>query len=78
MVLFVVLTFARRNRVYSSIYEDKYIEVKIERGDTLWDIARNNMPEEYDVRKMVFEIKKFNNIEDPYIYPGDSIKIPIK
>ena len=34
--------------------------------------------EDYDVRKMVFEIIQFNNMESANIYPGDLIKIPIK
>ncbi|NLJ99318.1 MAG: LysM peptidoglycan-binding domain-containing protein [Tissierellia bacterium] len=68
----------RDNKVYSSTYEENYINVKVEKGDTLWNIAINYMPKGYDVRKMVFEIIEFNDIEGASIYPGDLIKVPIK
>ena len=42
------------------------------------EYCKNNMPKDYDIRKMVFEIKEFNNMKDANIYPGDLIKIPIK
>ncbi len=53
------------------------MEVKIVEGDTLWNIALNYLPEKTDVRKMVYDIKEFNEMEDFYIYPGDRIKIPV-
>ncbi len=45
-------------------------------GDTLWDIAKKHMPDDYDIRKMVYELREFNNMKDVNIYPGDVIKIP--
>ena len=77
-VLLIILFFQKRNNVYSSIYEEKYIEVKIKKGDTLWDIARDFMPEGYDIRKMVYEIRRLNNMNNANIYPEDCIKIPVK
>ena len=76
VVIFITFIFVKNNKVYSSIYEKKYIKIKIEEGDTLWNIAIKTMPEEYDVRKMVFEIMELNQMENPYIYPGDLIKVP--
>lgn len=78
LTLSIVLMFFKKNKAYSLVYENDYIEVEVMEGDTLWDIARMNIPKDYDVRKMVFEIKEFNNMNDAYIYPGDIIKIPIK
>ena len=70
--------FQNINRVYGSLYEEQYIEVIVKRGDTLWDIAGKYMPEKYEVRKMVFEIKEANNMSNANIYFGDLIKVPIK
>ncbi|NMA87232.1 MAG: LysM peptidoglycan-binding domain-containing protein [Tissierellia bacterium] len=78
LLLITIIFFQKINRVYGSLYEEQYIEVKVERGDTVWDIARKYMPEKYDVRKMIFEIKEVNNMNNANIYPGDLIKIPIK
>lgn len=39
-------------------------------------IALNYMPEKYDVRKMIYEIKVLNKMETSNIYPGDIIRVP--
>ncbi len=79
MLIPVLIVFAlfNKNNVYSSEYESRYVEIKIEKGDTLWTIALENKPQKYDTRKMVYEIMRFNNLAEEYIYPGDIIKIPI-
>ncbi|MBZ2173805.1 LysM peptidoglycan-binding domain-containing protein [Schnuerera sp. xch1] len=84
VLMFIVITviaflLISDNEVYSSTYRENYKEILVREGDTLWNIAIDNMPDEYDVRKMVFEIRKFNSMKDTTsIYPGDLIKIPIK
>ena len=78
MVMFMTFLLVKDNKVYSSTYEENYTKIKVVQGDTLWNIAINNMPKEYDVRKMVFEIIEFNHMENASIYPGDLIKVPIK
>lgn len=66
------------NKAYSSTYKNLYKKVIVNKGDTLWKIALKNMPDGYDVRKMIYEIREFNNMDSADIYPGDIIKIPIK
>ena len=78
MSIFMVFLSVIDSKVYSSTYEENYIKVKVVQGDTLWNIAINNMTNDYDVRKMVFEIIEFNQMEDANIYPGDLIKVPVK
>jgi len=78
ILIVCILVIFTSNRAYSSIYEEKYIEVEVEQGDTLWCIAKKYMPKGYDVRKMVFELREFNNMQDVRIYPGDIIRIPDK
>lgn len=56
--------------------EEKYIEVCIESGDTVWDIAQKYTPNNKDMRLTVFKISKINNLEDYHIYPGQIIKVP--
>ena len=78
-VLFILITslFAKGNKVYNSTYNGKYRKIKISNGDTIWNIAMNNKPQNYDIRKMVFEIIELNHMENAHIYPGDLIKVPI-
>ena len=59
-----------------SVIKDNYFEIVIEEGDTLWDIALKNKPEGMDVREMVYKIKKYNKMEEAYLYSGNTIKIP--
>ena len=78
VIVYIIIISSKSNRVYSSTYEDKYVEVIVENGDTLWDIAKKYTPKNYDIRKLVFELREFNEMEDANIYPGDIIRIPTK
>lgn len=77
LISIILFIFINSTKAHSSIYEVKYKEYYILEGDNLWDISSRNIPEGYDIRKMIYEIKKLNNMETGYIYPGDIIKIPI-
>ncbi|MBU5426605.1 LysM peptidoglycan-binding domain-containing protein [Tissierella pigra] len=74
LVIFSLLT---TNKVHSSIYKIDYKEVKVAEGDTLWTIAMNHLPSNMDIRRMVYEIKEFNDMDSGYIYPGNIIKVPV-
>jgi len=61
--------------------EVKYKEIEVIRGDTLWSIAseenRNNAYYEgKDIRFVVYEIDKLNNIGNSILREGDKIKVP--
>ena len=77
IIISIISLLKPSNRAYSSILEEEHIEIAISKGDTLWDIALEYMPEKYDVRKMIYNIKRINKMESSYIFPGDIIKIPI-
>lgn len=73
-----ILFLIDRREAYSSYYETKYEEFQVIQGDTLWDIAMIYLPPDEDIRKVVYDIKKFNDMSSGYIYPGDIIKIPLE
>lgn len=73
-----ILFLIDRREAYSSYYETKFKEFQVIEGDTLWDIARISSTPNEDVRKVLYDIRKFNNMSSGHIYPGDIIKIPIK
>ena len=59
----------------------KYKEIEVINGDTLWAIAkeenRNNAYYEgKDIRFVVYEIDKLNNIGNSILREGDRIKVP--
>lgn len=53
-----------------------YIEVYVEPGDTLWQIATTYYPDDRNIRKTIYQIKKNNNISG-YIYPGQILILDI-
>lgn len=55
----------------------KYIEVCVQDGDTLWDLAQKHGPDHMDTRKTVYEISLLNQLEGQYIYPGQMLKFPV-
>lgn len=77
MIFAIVLLFTNSKKVHSEIFKEEYQEIKILQGDTLWSLALKNMPDKYDIRYLVYKLKEFNDLDTAYIYPGDTIKIPI-
>lgn len=72
-----IVSFFPRGKVHSLSNEEKFYEVEVSEGDTLWNIALNYLPEGTDVRKLVYDINQLNENKTSYIYPGDIIKVPI-
>jgi uncharacterized protein YpuA (DUF1002 family) len=64
-------------RAHSSIQKQNFEEYRVLNGDNLWNISLKYIPKDYDVRKMIFDIKELNNMETSCIYEGDIIKIPL-
>ncbi len=52
-------------------------KVVVEEGDTLWAISRRFNSNE-DMRKIVYRVKKINNLTNANIYPGQQLIIPVK
>jgi LysM repeat protein len=50
--------------------------VSVQHGDTLWSIAKDYASNK-DIREVIYEISKLNNIHNATIHPGDIIKIPL-
>ena len=76
-IVFLSLMLIINNiRAEGTIMDQEEIEHYIVDGDTLWNLALEYMPDKYDVRQMVYEIKEINNLDNQHIYPGQIIKIP--
>lgn len=56
--------------------EITYVEITVQKGDTLWNIAKPYYDGKTDYRKFIHEIRKLNNLEEGVIYPGQIIIIP--
>lgn len=49
----------------------------VEENDTLWHIASEYSHNETNMRKLIYEIKKINNLNGGTIYPGQELLIPV-
>jgi len=72
MCLTVLLGYNMSNSV-----TDNVREVKVQAGDTMWDIAARTAHKDMDVREMVYAMKELNNISDSgALVPGTVLKVP--
>ena len=68
------------NKTYSKT-QISYKEDYIIKGDTLWSIAKNEIDtnkyyKNKDIRKVMYEIKKINNLSNENLTIGQKIMIP--
>ncbi len=53
-----------------------YTSVTVEKGDTLWNLARK-YNKGGDIRKYIRSIEKANNLNDSMIFEGDVLILPV-
>lgn len=76
VVTTLFMSLAGLNRV-SSLTVEKYVDVEVVSGDTLWSIAENYMHDSGDIRQSVHSLSVINNIKADDLYPGMIIKVPV-
>jgi hypothetical protein len=81
LFLFVFLvTILSENSVASAsgMKEEKLVmKIQIQEGDTLWDIASDNMSDHYDsINDYIHEIKECNSLISDTIHEGQFLIIP--
>lgn len=54
-----------------------FYTVTVNKGDTLWDIAKEVNVSNKDIRKVVDSIMRANNMKTTVVYAGDVLNIPI-
>ncbi len=60
----------------SIVGEQTYVEVIVQPGDTVWDLARQHGPEGVDPRRTAYRIAQANDLEGYVIRPGQTLLIP--
>lgn len=53
------------------------VTVQVEAGDSLWELAAAHDNNTMDLRKYIYLIQQYNNMDNCTIYPGQLIKLPI-
>ncbi len=79
VILFIILLSIIANNMQAH-EEYEYINLIVIEGDTLWSIARKQQTQnEYyynkDIREIIQDIKKINNLNNSLLMPGKELKI---
>lgn len=71
-----LICFAMQNEPEKNVYK-YYTSIGIEQGDTLWDIAKVYMTDEYDgIEEYICEVRRINHLSGDRIYAGKYLVIP--
>ena len=75
----VLLVLLLANAVGASVSDDTtgFTTHQVVGGDTLWDIASEHTVPGEDVRRVVFEIQRLNDLDGSVIIPGQVLRVPI-
>ncbi len=81
LIYLVMILLAIGAGAISSHIEKNEVQVyepyNVKSGDTVWTIAEEYTSDEYDIRKTVRAINKFNDLENSVIHGGDVIYVPV-
>lgn len=61
----------------SSMTKQEYIQVQVQSGDTLWNIAEQHMNDNLDIRKAVHMLCRINDISAEQLQPGQILMVPV-
>jgi hypothetical protein len=57
---------------------DQFVMTTVRQGDTLWDIAVRMSKDDADIRRVIFDVRKVNNLVSTRVMPGDVLRVPKK
>ena len=77
LCIFTIIGTLTGINTVSSSSMNQYNQVKVELGDTLWEIASEYGPADMDVRKVVHEICQLNDITAGQLEAGQKIIVPV-
>jgi len=60
----------------NSMQPDQFVEITVNTGDTLWGIA-TRFAGNQDPRKMIYSIKKVNQLDSGFITAGQVLRVPL-
>ncbi len=81
IILFIFTILLLISKCTLSHADIEYTKTYIEYGDTLWNIAQeqqnnNNYYKDREIREIISDIKKVNNLKSCNLSVGQEIKIP--
>ncbi|MGM0379159.1 MAG: LysM peptidoglycan-binding domain-containing protein [Bacillota bacterium] len=76
--IFIILLFnflIQFNQV-SAANNIETIDIRVKKGDTVWEIAKKFKSKNEDTRKMVYLINEINDLNGRYLQVDETIKVP--
>lgn len=78
LIFGVSIIFAKSTLSYKQV---EYVSIYVDYGDTLWEIAEkqkttNDYYKRRDIRDIISDIKKINNLNSGDLYVAQELKIP--
>jgi cell division protein YceG involved in septum cleavage len=78
-ILIIGLTLIGTSIMKGSNYQEEYVTVTINNGDTLWGINESSKEfHQYSFVEFIEWVEEVNNINTDQLKPGDEIIVPIK
>ena len=79
VILLSILLISLFSLIGSGVNSSNFIKHEIESGESLWSIAAHYYDKDnFDLRKIIYNIKQVNDIDSAVITPGRELIIPIK
>lgn len=80
-IIFLLIITMSISKCTLSHSEEKFTQIYVEYGDTLWEISKqqqinNNYYKNTEIRKIINDIKKANNLKTSNLSIGQKLKIP--
>ncbi|MDK2836496.1 MAG: hypothetical protein PWP21_1273 [Thermosediminibacterales bacterium] len=75
LIFIILISFLPKGTTKNNSQD--YIIITVKKGDTLWRIASLYKEKNDDIRKIIYMIRKDNNLESADIFPGQILKIPL-
>ena len=57
--------------------DEQLISIYVKDGDTLWGLVDRYCDTKEDIREIIYEVEKLNNITNANIYEGQTLYLPI-
>ena len=71
IIIISITAFSQSNQTPA-----EFETIIVEPGETLWQIARENYNPQENLRKVIYEIRETNDLDNVILNPGQELKLP--